>query len=97
MIKLGYEMQFRLVRLRNRVWLRELLGIEMHLRLVVSRLTICARRRRLDVVVCYHPYKLQHTPQRQPHPRGRGLFQTSEGEWDTRVTTTNTRRSIGED
>ena len=56
MIKLGYEMQFRLVRLRNRVWLRGLLGIEMHLRLVVSRLTICARRRRLQLVVCYHRY-----------------------------------------
>ena len=51
MIKLGYEMQFRLVRLRNRVRLRGLLGIEMHLRLVVSRLTICARRRRLGCSV----------------------------------------------
>ena len=63
MIKLGYEMQFRLVRLRNRV---RLLGVEMHLRLVVSRLTICARRRRLGCsVVCYHRYDFAGSVQLQ--------------------------------
>ena len=45
----------------------------MHLRLVVSRLTICARRRRLELVVCYHRYNSTtsttiHDPIR-PRPR----------------------------